>query len=69
MPESILQRMRRWWCRRFGHRGEIHYDSLGGGDPEICRRCGQLLSTEYSRNLPPPPQHPNCRCTTKDGPW
>lgn len=49
MIETLLARLRRWICRRWGHRGVIHFDSPGGGDPEICRRCGSLLSTAYSR--------------------
>jgi len=64
MGGSWLERLRRWWCRRYGHRGRIDYNSPGGGGPEICRTCGQLLSTAWSRAQPPPPLHPNCRCTT-----
>ena len=50
MSEMVWYAFKLWLCRRFGHRGRIDYASLGGGDPEICRRCGQLLSTNYSRS-------------------
>lgn len=49
MKEDLIQRFRRWLCRKFGHRGVIDCQSSGGGDPEICRRCRALLSTAYSR--------------------
>lgn len=38
-----------WLCSKFGHRAEIDYHSPGGGNPEICKRCGRLLSTMLSR--------------------
>lgn len=55
MLEALLQRARRWWCERFGHRGEILHDCPGGGEPEVCRRCNRLLTTAWSRarNLKP----------------
>jgi hypothetical protein len=50
MSEALWYVFKSWLCRKFGHRAEIHYSSLGGGDPEICRRCNRLLSTAYSRS-------------------
>ena len=49
MSETWIQQLRAWLCRKFGHRGIVDYQSAGGGDPEICRRCSALLSTAFSR--------------------
>lgn len=50
MSEALWHLFKRWLCRKFGHRGRIDYASPGGGDPEVCLRCGNLLSTAYSRS-------------------
>lgn len=50
MRGTWWERLQRWLCRKFGHRGRIDYASAGGGDPEVCTRCGQLLSTAFSRS-------------------
>lgn len=51
MMPSLLDRLRAWLCRKFGHRARIDYQSPGGHDPEVCRRCNTLLSTAYSREI------------------
>lgn len=48
MNGTLLERLRRWLCRNLGHRGRI-YDCPCGSKPEVCTRCRQLLSTEWSR--------------------
>ena len=45
MEESLLQRIRRWMCRRWGHKPCMD----AKGEIEVCVRCGNLLSTPYSR--------------------
>lgn len=50
MSEALWHVFMSWICRKFGHRAHIDYDSRGGGDPEICKRCDRLLSTRYSRS-------------------
>ena len=50
MEYTWRQKLANWLCRTFGHRAHIDYDSPGGGDPEVCRRCDRLLSTAYSRS-------------------
>lgn len=49
MNGTFWDRINWWLCRKFGHKPEIKYDSPGGGDPEVCKRCDLLMSTAYSR--------------------
>ena len=50
MMPTWWERLKAWVCEKFGHNAYIDYESAGGGDPEVCRRCNRLLSTAYSRS-------------------
>lgn len=50
MEGSFIERMKRLWCKTFGHYTFIDYGNPGGGQPEICRICKALVSTAYSRS-------------------
>lgn len=51
MNQTLFERLKNWICSKIGHKSFIDYNSLGGGDPEICKRCNRLLSTAYSRTI------------------
>lgn len=44
MGPSLWEKVKAWWCRRFGH-------DLAQTDGNIvCRRCNRLISTRYMRD-------------------
>jgi hypothetical protein len=34
-----IARLKRWWCRQFGHKPEFRYDDAGHLS-HVCARCG-----------------------------
>jgi len=48
MNGTLIERFRRWMCRKFGHRP--YREAMT--EAEFCTRCRQLLSTRYSRSKP-----------------
>jgi hypothetical protein len=49
MAARLRDWVRRLLCRWWGHWAYIDYGAKGGGDPEVCRCCGAVLSTAWSR--------------------
>lgn len=45
MNYSLIQRIKNWMCRMFGHK--VFREALT--EIEVCKRCNRLLSTRYSR--------------------
>lgn len=48
MIPTFWQRIAEWLCRYFGHWSKMNRDDFGDAE-EVCRVCGHLLSTRYSR--------------------
>ena len=47
MGYTLIERVKNWLCRAFGHTVLID-----AADNHLCRRCKRLLSTPYSRSQP-----------------
>ena len=45
MEYTLLERLKLWLCRTFGHRER----EISGSGEVVCIRCHQLISTPYSR--------------------
>lgn len=50
MKPTLWQQFMEWLCLEFDHKPVIE----GLTENEICRRCGKLLSTPYSRGYKRP---------------
>lgn len=50
MNSTWRERFTRWLCSKIGHWSYIDRNSMCGSAPEVCRCCGRLLSTAYSRS-------------------
>lgn len=51
MNYTLTQRIQNWICSKFGHKSFIDHDCPSGTEPEVCKRCNKLISTQYSRRF------------------